>query len=218
MAEFRRSAAPAVISAGRTPTKNTAHPPTGTHDDGGHDDCRAVADGPRTLDEAERLAPMLGGPGLGDERRATGPLATHAEPEQDAEQRQLPDGPRQAAGAGEHGVDQDAADERACAPVSIGDHAEEDAADRRGRQRQRSQQPARRFRHPEIAHQRRQHERVQHDVERIEPPAERGGDERTLRIGRRLAPPAEEPRCVIRFCGCHFAIERACPREILPCG
>lgn len=72
----------------------------------------------------------------------------------------------------ENRVDQDAQRQRARTAPAIGDDAEQDAAGRRRGQRDRSEQPARGAIHAEIRHQRRQDEGVQHDVERVEEPAE----------------------------------------------
>ncbi len=73
---------------------------------------------------------MLVGPGLGDERRAGGPLAAHAEAEQDAEDREFDEAVREAAGRGEDCVDEDRGHQRAGASEAIRDEPEDQAAAR----------------------------------------------------------------------------------------
>ncbi len=154
----------------------------------------AVADRPRALHEADGLAAMPVGPAFGHERRACRPRPAHAEAEQEPEDRQLPHTLRQAAGRGEQRVHEDTGDDAGPAPSTIGQRAEHDAAERGRGERQRSERAAERLRHAELGDHRRQHHRIDHDVEAVEQPAERGCDERALRRGRRHAQPAERPR------------------------
>ena len=81
-------------------------------------------------------------------------------------------GLRQAAGGGEDRVDQDARHQRARPPEAIGNHAEAIPPARRGQQRDRPERARGRRRDAEVAHHRRQHQRVEHHVERVEHPAE----------------------------------------------
>ena len=121
-----------------------------------HDDRRqAVADRPAALHDAERLAAMLLRPRLADQRRAARPLAAHAEAEQHAEDRELPEVLREAACEREDRIEQDAERQRARASELVGDHAEDQSADRRRGQRQRRHQPALRRRQPEVLDHRR---------------------------------------------------------------
>ncbi len=156
-------------------------------DDGGGRE----ADRPRALHDPERLAAVFGRPGLGHQRGPARPLATHADPEQGAEQHQVPGRLCETAGAGEHRVDQDAADQGAGAAVAVGNHAEQDSAERGGDERGRPDQPRHPLAEPEVRHHGRQHQRVEVDVERIEHPAQAGGAERAPRLRRGLAVPGE---------------------------
>ena len=86
-----------------------------------------IADGPGALHEAESaLARWLGGPGLGDKGGTGGPLAAHAEAEQDATDRKLRNGVGERAEAGGKAVDKDAGGKRPGATEPVGDEAEED--------------------------------------------------------------------------------------------
>jgi len=109
-----------------------------------------------------------------DEGGAGRPLATEAEAEQHADDRELQRGLREAAGGGEDGIDQHRGHERALAADAVGDDAERDAADCRSEQRHRRQQAGGRERQVErrILDERRDHHRVEHHIERIEHPAE----------------------------------------------
>ena len=76
------------------------------------------------------FAAVFVGEGFGDKRCAGGPFTTHAEAEQDAENRELRDRLREAAGRGEDGVDQHRGHQGAGASETIGDEAEGQASDR----------------------------------------------------------------------------------------
>ena len=78
------------------PTKNTARHPYRGSTIATTIAASAVADRPAALHHAERLAAMLLRPRFADERGAARPLAAHAEAEQDAEHRELPDVLREA--------------------------------------------------------------------------------------------------------------------------
>ena len=142
---------------------------------------------------------MLRRPRLRHERRATRPLAAHAESEQRAEDRELPEGLRQSARRGEDGVEQHARDHGARAAEAIGDVAEDQPADRAAQQRDGPERAGLRLREPELRDDRRERQREQHDVERVERPAHRGGDERAPRRCVGDAPPAEQTG-VVRGC------------------
>ena len=85
--------------------------------------------------------------------------------------------------------DQDRGHQRAGAAHPVGDHAEAQAADRRGDEREGVQEPGLGFAHPEVEHQLREHHGVEHHVHGVEHPAEAARDERAL-LGRadRLGP------------------------------
>ena len=136
---------------------------------------------------------MLGRPGLGHQGRAARPFAAHADAEQDSECRQLGGGVRQTARGGEHRVDDHAGHERARSAVPIGDDAEEEAAGGGGKERGRTDGAGGLPRDAQVGDDRREEQRVEHHVERVEHPAERRRDERALRVRRSIAPPAEEP-------------------------
>ena len=160
-------------------------------DERGHGRRRGIADGPRALDDAQGLAAVLGRPGLGDERGPAGPLPAHAEAEEDAEDGQHDDARGEAAGRREDGIDEDAGHQGLAAAEAVGEDAEDEAADGRGDEGQRAEKPRRRLGHAQVGHQRRQDHGVEHDVEGVEHPAERGGDERPPGVGRSLLPPGE---------------------------
>ena len=113
---------------------------------------------------------------------------------------------REAAARGEDRVDEHARHQRARAAVAIGDDAEGQAAGGGGEEHR----PSRSRRRsavvmPEVRDDRREQQRVEHHVERVEHPAERRGDERALRVRRAVAPPREEPPLPIAAHG----VERA---------
>ena len=135
---------------------------------------------------------MLRRPRLRHERRAARPLAAHAEAEQRAEDRELPQGLREAARRGEDGVEQHARDQRARASEAVGDVAEDQPADRATQQRDGPERAGLRLREPEVLDDRGERQREQHDVERVERPAERRRDESAPRRGVGDAPPAEQ--------------------------
>ncbi len=71
------------------------------------------------------------------------------------------------------------------APDAIRQKSKEHTADPRCQQGERPERSRDGLAHPQIAHQHRQHERVQHRVEGIERPAHRRGEQRPpLRRGR----------------------------------
>ena len=105
---------------------------------------------------------------------------------------------REPAGGREHRVDQDARAERRLPAVAIGDEPEYDAARRRRRQRDRAETSGGGLVETEVRHQRRQHERVEHHVERVEAPPERGRDQGPAGVGRGLAPPSSGDHCAPR--------------------
>ena len=156
-----------------------AAPPPERHHDQVDQRGEAVADRPRALHEGQRLAAVLRRKRFRDERRAGRPLAAHAEAEQDAEHGELHRRLREAARGGEDRVDQHRGHQRALAPEPVGDDAERDAAGGGGQQRDRPEDAGRLEREVQhrIADERREHDRVEHHVERVEHPAERGGDE-----------------------------------------
>ena len=74
-------------------------------------------------------------------------------------------------------VDEDRDHQRARAADAVGQEAEAEAADGGGEQRERVQQPALRLAHPEVAHEVREHHRVEHHVHGVEHPAEPARDQ-----------------------------------------
>ena len=158
-----------------------AAPPPDRHDDEVDRGRQTVADRPRALDERERLAAMARRKRLGNQRHAGGPLAPHPEAEQDAEHGELRDHLRQPARRREDQVNQHRRHQRALPADAVGDDAKGHAARRRRQQRQRGQELSRyRGRQLQcwVLDERRQDQRVEHDVERVEHPAQRGRDER----------------------------------------
>ena len=170
-----------------------AAPAPARHHDQVHERREAVADRPRALHERQRLAPVTRGKRFRHERRPRRPLPAHPEAEHDAEHGQLERRLREAAGGGEDRVDQDRRDQRARPANPVGDHAEDDAPDGRGEQRDGSKDA----RHAErqvkgrVSNKLREDERVQHYVERIEHPSERRGDKRASRRLVGFGPPGQ---------------------------
>ena len=167
----------------------------------GRDD---LADRPGGLHQAERLAAVLGAPGLGDERGARRPLAAHAEPQQEPEDRELHDGGRQPAGPAGQRVHQDREDERARAADAVGQEPEGEAAEGGRDERERVEQPARALVHAQVVHEVRQHERVEHHVHGVEHPAEAARHERAL-LGRGDLGGPGQPEHGTRSGGAHAA-------------
>ena len=146
----------------------------------------AVPDRPRALHEAQRLAAMLGRPRFGRRARRRSPIRRRTRGREHSEERELDDVLREAAGRGEHRVDQHARHQRA-------GPADSDPRRRRKsyrRRRTRASVSANRegravsLVRPNSRHDRREDERVEHHVERVEHPPERGGDERASRRRR----------------------------------
>ena len=192
----RRAGSRTRSSAGSTPTKKTARQPKLG---------RTRATTPAAIISPiaqvdcirpEGLAAVLRRPGLGDERGAGRPLAAHAQAEDEAEDRELHDGGREAAGPARQRVDEDRDHQRARAADAVGEEAEEQAADGRGQQGERVQEPGRGLVHPEVAHQVREHHGVEHHVHGVEHPAEAAGHERAaLGLGHVRGPlEAEDAR------------------------
>ena len=166
-------------------------PSVSRHDDGRDDGGRSVADRPGALHEAHGLAPMSIRPAFRDERRSRRPRAAHAEAEDEAAHGELPDRLREPARRGEHRIGEHAADHAGAPPVAVCHDAEQQAAGRRSQQRQRSEDAAHRFRNAEVGQNGRQHHRVDHDVEAVEQPPGRRGEQRAAGRSRGRAQPAE---------------------------
>ena len=126
-----------VSSAGATPARNTPRQPQTGSTSALTAAAGRVADRPGALHDAERLAAVLRRPGLGDQRGARGPLAAHAEPEHDAEERELLDRLRKTAGSRRERVDRDRRGQRPRAADAVGQPPEQRTADGRRGQRQR---------------------------------------------------------------------------------
>ena len=95
---------------------------------------------------------------------------------------------------------------KSCPPAAtVGHPSEEPAADGRGRERQRSQTATRRPGDAEVGDDGSEDERVDHDVEAVEHPANRRRGKRAARRRRRGAQPAERTR----FEGCQPGVERS---------
>ena len=117
------------------------------------------------------------GPGFGDERGAGVPLAAHAETEEKTEEAEDCYASRKATGEREERIGEDAHTEQAAAAQAVGEEAEEKAAEGGADERESVQSACHGFGHAELAHQGGEHERVEHDIEGIEHPAEAGGDD-----------------------------------------
>ena len=117
-----------VKNAGRIADEEHAAPsPAWQHEHGDHGG-RAVAYGPCTLHERRAPCRGLRRPRFGHQRGTTCPLTAEANPEHDAEDRELRHGLREAAGRGEHRVDQHAGHERTRAAEPIGHDTEDHPA------------------------------------------------------------------------------------------
>jgi hypothetical protein len=93
------------------------------------------SDGPRALDDAERLAARLRAHHLGHEHCADRPLAAEADALEDAEDHEHLVARGQAGQEREQRVDRDGEHQRARAADAVRQHAAEDAAERGRRQR-----------------------------------------------------------------------------------
>ena len=78
---------------------------------------------------------------------------------------------------------------------SVGDESEDDATGGRGDESRRPEQPGFSLRDAECANDRGQDHRIEHDVEGVEHPSERGRDERVARGRFGRAPPGEASGC-----------------------
>ena len=132
------------------------------------------------------------------ECRAAGPLTTHTQPQQGAEERKLPQRLRQSARSGEYGVQQHARHERPGPAKPVRHVAEDQPANRAAKQGDGTERASLRLGEAELRNDRCEREREQHDVERVERPAERGGDQRTTRRRRCGVPPPEQPGLGVR--------------------
>ena len=134
---------------------------------------------------------MLRGKRLRHERRARRPLAAHAEPEQHAEDGKLSDRLREAARRREDRIAEDGGHQRACAADPVRDDARHDAAGRGGEECDRSENAGGADGEVKngIVDELGEDDRVEHHVERVEHPAERGRDERAPGPRVRLSPP-----------------------------
>ena len=114
---------------------------------------------------------MGGRPAFADQHRAGGPLPAHAQ----AQQRPPDDQLRQAAGGGgaqrAEGIDQDRGHQRPGPSDAVGQGAENDAAQRRGQQRDGHQQPRRIESEAELPLQGRDGHQIDDEIEGIERPA-----------------------------------------------
>ena len=189
--------------AGEDAEEEERPPAEARDDDGGEERRQDVADGPSRLHQADRLAPVRGGPGLGDEDRPRRPLRSQAEADERAPERQLGDGARRGRRPGEEGVGEDGEDEDARPAEPVGEDPRADPADGGGDERDRREEARLRAVEAELGADRREGERVEHHVHRVEHPARGGGEERAARLGRGLAEPGEAhgrktPGCVSR--------------------
>lgn len=95
---------------------------------------------------------------------------SHAQSQENAIDGQIRDPLGQAAGRGEHRVNENAAHERPSAADAIGENPEEHSPDRRREQSRGSKQAACGRAHSELPHQVGEHHRVKHDVHAVEHP------------------------------------------------
>ena len=134
---------------------------------------------------------MLLGPGLADEGGAAGPLAAHAQAEEDAEDGELPDVLSETASEGKDRIEQDAEVQGPRAAEFVGQDAEQQAANRGGAQGQRGHQTARFTRQPEVLDDGGEDERIEHHVEGVEHPTQRRGNQSLPSLRTRLLPEAK---------------------------
>src|SRR6266702_8221032 len=130
-------------------------------------------------------------PCLRHQSRATCPLASHPDAEQDAEYRQLNDIVGEAASSREDRVDQHTPDQRPCPAEAICNHTEDQPTGSSSHQRDRAENTRSLLRQSKIENERRQDQRVEHDVKGIQHPAERSRGQRTARIRSGFTPPIE---------------------------
>ena len=149
------------------------------------------ADCPAALNRAHRLAAMLGAHHLGDQHRAHRPLAAEPQALQRAHDQQLLERVGEAAQERADREPDDGELQHLHPPDAVGEDAGEPAA-HRGRDQGCGRDQARlRLAHAPGRDQRRDHEGVDHHVERVDrPPAERG-DQRPALLARELTQPSE---------------------------
>ena len=161
-------------------------------DEGDEGRAEGVADSPGALDEGEGFGAMAVGPGFGDEGCAGGPFAAHAEAEEQAAGQELRGGVSEAAEGCRDGVDEDAEGEGAGAAEAVGEPAEGEASRGRGQERGGDHGAAGGGGEAELALDRAEDERVEHNVHAVEHPAEGGGEEDALLVAGGLGEPGGE--------------------------
>src|SRR5438093_6040827 len=121
---------------------------------------------------------MPGGRLLHGERRTDAPLAAHADAEQRPEHEEAPVAGGEAGEYLDDRVEDEVDHERESAPVAIGEKAEEEGADRPEGERQGDRERDGGVRGVELLRDRGEGEDDEEEVERVERPAEEGGQDR----------------------------------------
>jgi hypothetical protein len=149
--------------------------PAETRQDHGRKGCaQTIADGPEALHEGEGFGAGGCGESFGDERGAGGPLAAHAEAEEDTAGGEGESGVGEAAEPGGDGVEEHAGVESAGASHAVGGPTEEDAAGGGGEQRGGHHGAGESGGEVHLLLDSGQDHGVEHDVHAVEHPAESG--------------------------------------------
>ena len=158
-----------------------------------------VADRPARLHDADGLVAMLRRPRLADEHGARRPLPAHADAEHGAPEQELQHALRRRGAERSQREDHDRAHQRARAAEAVRDVAEHEPADARHHERRGAEEAGRRVVELEVRAQLAERHRVQHEVHRVEHPADLRGREHAPLLGRDRAIPAAWRR--LRFGG-----------------
>lgn len=154
---------------------------------------KRVPDSPTALNQAEGPASPFAGPRFRYQRGAAVPFTAHAQTYKETADREHRDGSGKAAGKREKRVRRDAETEHFSSSEAIGEDAKHEAADRRSDQSDGVQEARGRLFHIEIAHQVREDDGVEQNVEGIKHPSQGGGDEGAALRGRSLFPAERTP-------------------------
>ena len=139
-----------------------------------HQRRQRIPDSPRTLHDGNRLGPQFIRPGFRHQRRPGIPLAAHPQSEDEPKHGQHKHGCREPGSKRADRVSQNAEHQCPLASNSVGKKTKKHAADARRQQRERVKKSRRFLRHPQIAHDVSQHQRVKHGVKSVQHPAKRG--------------------------------------------
>ena len=135
------------------------------------------SEGVTLLENAGEKAARLGRQCFHQERSAEAPLATHADSEKRAQDQEDGEIRRERGQEFDHGIKNDVDHQRNATSESVAQESEEQRTQRPEHQGEHARERDFRDRHPELLRDRRENERQQKEIERVERPAEETGDE-----------------------------------------